>query len=81
MSLTTKEMSDAVARYFAAWSTLDPSAYVACFDMNAVVHDPYGSTPHQGASALRAFFEAIAHAIKEVLIQADSVYVSSKMWP
>jgi steroid Delta-isomerase len=77
MSLSTKQMSDAVARYFSAWSSLDPSAYVACFDVNAVVHDPYGSTPHQGATALRTFFEAIAHAVQEVRIQADSVHASS----
>ena len=70
-------MSDAVDRYFAAWSSLDPSAYVACFDENAVVHDPYGSTPHKGASALREFFGGIAHAIQDVSIQADSVYAAS----
>ena len=69
-------MSDAVDRYFAAWSSLDPSAYVACFDENAVVHDPYGSTPHKGASALRKFFGGIAHAIQDVSIQADSVYAA-----
>ena len=77
MSLSPKQMSDAVGRYFAAWSSLDPSTYVSCFDANAVVHDPYGSTPHQGATALRAFFESIAHAVQKVRIQADSVHVSS----
>jgi steroid delta-isomerase len=70
-------MSDAVDRYFAAWSSLDPSAYVACFDENAVVHDPYGSTPHQGAGALRHFFGTIADAVQEVRIRAQSVYAAS----
>ena len=77
MARTSEEMSDAIDRYFKAWSSLDPSAYVACFDEFAVVHDPYGSTPHQGATALRAFFDAIAHAVQEVRIQAESVYASS----
>ena len=69
-------MRDAIDRYFAAWTSLDPSAYVACFTENAVVHDPYGSTPRQGAPALRDFFGAIAHAVQEVHIQADSMYVA-----
>jgi steroid delta-isomerase len=74
MSLSSQQMRDAVDRYFAAWCSLDPSAYVACFDEHAVVHDPYGSTPHQGSSALRSFFGGIAQAVQEVRIQADSVY-------
>lgn len=69
-------MRDAIDRYFAAWTSLDPSAYVACFSENAVVHDPYGSTPRQGAHALRDFFDGIAHAVQEVRIQADSLYVA-----
>jgi len=77
MSLSSEQMRDAVDRYFAAWTSLDPSAYVACFAENAVVHDPYGSTPRQGADALRDFFGVIAHAVQEVRIQADSVYVAS----
>jgi steroid delta-isomerase len=77
MSLSPEQMSDAIDRYFAAWRSLDSSTYVACFSDNAVVHDPYGSTPHQGASALRAFFDAIAHAVQEVRIHADSVHASS----
>lgn len=77
MPLSPKQISDAINRYFAAWSSLDPSAYVACFDEHAVVHDPYGSTPHKGASALREFFGGIAHAIQDVSIQADSVYAAS----
>ena len=77
MSLSPQQMSDAVDRYFAAWSSLDPSVYVACFVEHAVVHDPYGSTPHQGASALREFFGAIAHTVQEVRIQADAVYAAS----
>jgi len=77
MSLSPERMRDAVDRYFAAWTSLDPSAYVACFADNAVVHDPYGSTPRHGAVALRDFFGAIAHAVQEVRIQADSVYVVS----
>ena len=77
MPLSPKQMSDAVDRYFTAWSSLDPSAYVACFDEKAVVHDPYGSTPHEGASALREFFGVIAHAVHDVRIQADSVYAAS----
>jgi steroid Delta-isomerase len=77
MSLSPEQMSDAIARYFLAWSSLDAAAYVACFDENAVVHDPYGSTPHQGAKALRDFFGTIAHALQEVRIGADSVYAAS----
>ena len=77
MPLSPKQMSDAVDRYFAAWCSLDPSAYVACFDEKAVVHDPYGSTPREGASALREFFGGIAHAVQDVSIQADSVHAAS----
>jgi len=76
MSLSSEQMRDAIDRYFAAWTSLDPSAYVACFTDNAVVHDPYGSTPRQGANALRDFFGGIAHAVQEVRVQADSLYVA-----
>jgi steroid Delta-isomerase len=77
MSLSSDQMYDAIDRYFIAWSSLDPSAYVACFNEHAVVHDPYGSTPHQGAKALRDFFATIANAIQEIRIRADSVYAAS----
>jgi len=77
MSLSPRQMSEAVDRYFAAWASLDPSAYAACFDENAVVHDPYGSTPHEGADALREFFASIANAVHDVSVQADSIYTSN----
>jgi steroid delta-isomerase len=77
MSLAGDAIRDAVNRYFAAWSSLDPVAYIACFSDDAVVHDPYGSTPRQGAKALREFFGGIAAALEEVRLEAEAVHVTA----
>ncbi len=76
MSPSAEVIHDAVDRYFAAWTSLDPAAYTACFSATAAVHDPYGSTPRQGTNALREFFGGIAHALEEVRINAESVHVA-----
>jgi|CXWL01.1.fsa_nt_gi steroid delta-isomerase len=76
MPISPEQMRDAVDRYFAARTNLDPSAYAACFADDATVHDPYGSTPLRGTQALREFFAGIVDALREVRIQADSVYVA-----
>ena len=69
-------MRDVVDRYFAAWNSLDPSAYRACFSEDAVVHDPYGATSLQGAAALLEFFCGIAKALQEVTVAVDDMYVA-----
>ncbi|HEY7531538.1 MAG TPA: nuclear transport factor 2 family protein, partial [Nitrospiraceae bacterium] len=76
MSPSAEDMRDAVDRYFAAWASLDPVAYTACFSDEAVLHDPYGSTPLQGAKALREFFSEIAQALQEVRLEAEAVHVA-----
>ncbi|ALA58837.1 nuclear transport factor 2 family protein [Nitrospira moscoviensis] len=76
MPLSHEHMRDAANRYFAAWTSLDPSAYVAAFAADASVYDPYGSTPHQGAEALRKFFTGIANALQEVRIEADTIHTA-----
>lgn len=76
MSLSADQMRDAVDRYFAAWNSLDVSSYTACFDENAVVHDPYGSPPLHGAKALREFFGGIAKALQEVDIVTEHLYAA-----
>jgi steroid delta-isomerase len=73
---SAREVRDTVDRYFAAWASLDPAAYAACFSDAAVVHDPYGSTPHRGAKALREFFSGIAQALEEARIEAEAVHVA-----
>ena len=69
-------MRDAVDRYFAAWSRLDPAAYTACFCADGILQDPYGSTPHRGAKSLREFFEGVAGALVEARIEAEAVHVA-----
>ena len=76
MPISPEQMRDAVDRYFAAWTNLDPGAYAACFSDDATMHDPYGSTPLRGTQALRELSEEIADALREVRIQADSVHVA-----
>jgi steroid Delta-isomerase len=70
------EIRDAVDRYFSAWNSLDPSAYVACFADDAIVHDPYGSTPYRGAQALQEFFGGIAKALQEVTLEAERIHIA-----
>ena len=77
MSLSREQMRDAVDRYFASWARLDPSAYVACFTEDAIVHDPYGSRPYQGTTALRTFFNEVVQALQEVTIEAEAVHVAA----
>lgn len=74
MPLTSDMIRDAVDRYFAAWRRLDPAAYAACFTEEAVLHDPYGTTPHRGTQGLRAFFTGVAQALSEVRIEPQAVY-------
>ena len=69
-------MRNAVDRYFAAWSRLDPAAYTACFCADGILQDPYGSTPRRGAKSLREFFEGVARALGEVRIEAEAVHVA-----
>ena len=76
MSPSNEVMRDAVGRYFAAWTSLDPAAYAACFREDGMLHDPYGSTPRQGKKSLREFFEGVARALIEVRIEAEAVHVA-----
>jgi len=76
MALSPEQMRNAVERYFASWASLDPAAYVACFTEDAVVHDPYGSTPHQGTTSLRDFFRWVVQALQEVRIEADIMHIA-----
>ncbi|MDH5643254.1 MAG: nuclear transport factor 2 family protein [Gemmatimonadota bacterium] len=76
MPLSPEQMRDAVDRYFASWASLDPSAYVACFTEDAVVHTPYGTQPYHGTSALRRFFGEVALALQEVTIIVDAIHVA-----
>jgi steroid delta-isomerase len=74
MPLSTETMRDVIDRYFSAWCRLDSAAYAACFTAEAVLHDPYGSTPQQGSQGLRIFFTGVANALSEVRIEADTVF-------
>jgi steroid delta-isomerase len=76
MPLSGDQMRDAVDRYFAAWNRLDPAAYQACFTDDAVVQDPYGSSPLRGAKAVRGFFDAIAKALEDVAVSAEEIHVA-----
>lgn len=73
---SAEAMRDAVERYFAAWTRLDPAAYTACFCDDGILHDPYGSTPHRGTKSLREFFNGVTHALEEVRIEGDAVHVA-----
>lgn len=74
--LLTEQMRDAVDRYFTSWTSLDPSAYAACFTEDAIVHNPYGTQPYQGTKALRTFFSEVTLALQEVTIEATAVHVA-----
>src|SRR5262245_28406069 len=76
MPLSREQMRDVVDRYFAAWNSLDSSAYRACFSEDAVVHDPYGATPLRGGAALLEFFLGIAKALQEVTVAVNDMYVA-----
>lgn len=76
MSLSADQMKDAVDRYVAAWNSLDPSSYTACFAEDATVQDPYGSTPIRGKVALREFFNGVAQALQEIILVAEQRYVA-----
>jgi steroid delta-isomerase len=76
MLLSANVIQDAIDRYFAAWTSLDPVAYTACFMPDAVVHDPFGRTPYRGTESLRAFFTDVAHALSEVRIEVEAIYAA-----
>jgi steroid Delta-isomerase len=76
LSLTSEQMRDAVDRYFAARNSLDAAACAACFTDDAIVHDPYGSTPIEGAVAIREFFDGLANVFRDFKVVAESIYPS-----
>ncbi|ULA62388.1 MAG: Ketosteroid isomerase [Nitrospira sp.] len=76
MPLSPDEIRDRVDRYFAAWHALDPTAWTACFDPDAVSHEPYGAAPVQGHTALKALFHSIAGALREVTIHAQETHIA-----
>jgi len=76
MSMTVEEMSDAVDRYFAARNSMDSAASTACFTDDATMQDPYGSTPIEGAVAIREFFDGLEHFFRDFKVVAESIYPS-----
>ncbi len=76
MRISAEQMRDAVDRYFAAWTSLDSSTYAACFANDAIVHDPYGSTPLRGTQALREFFGGVAKALLDVTLEVERIHIA-----
>lgn len=76
MSVTPGEIRDAVDRYFAARNSMDSAASTACFTEDATMHDPYGSTPIEGAGAIRAFFDGLEHFFVDFKVVAEEIYPS-----
>ena len=52
-------MSSVISNYFAALSAMDRQTYLACFDENAEVLDPYGGRPLQGQVGLNKFMDGM----------------------
>ena len=76
MPFSDDQMRDAVDRYFAAWTSLDPSSSAACFAEDAIAHDPYGSPPYQGLQAVRDFFGGVANALQDVTVEAERIHIA-----
>jgi len=72
----TASIHSASSNYFAAVSTLDKAAYLACFSDDAIVHDPYGSRPWQGHEGLGKFFSGMERTWASLTMTPDETYVS-----
>ncbi|GIH67868.1 SgcJ/EcaC family oxidoreductase [Sphaerimonospora thailandensis] len=48
---------EALQGYIDAWNAGDAEAIIALFADDAVIVDPYGTPPHEGRDAIRAFYE------------------------
>ncbi len=63
MSLTTTilkmTMATIFSNYFAALNAIDRQAYLACFDPEAMLLDPYGGRPLQGTDGLHKFMDGL----------------------
>ena len=62
--------------YFAAVSSLDKAAYLACFSEDAIVHDLYGSRPWQGHEGLSKFFGGMERTWTSLIMTPGETYVS-----
>lgn len=52
------EMRAAALKYFSCFATADVDGIMSLFAEDAVVEDPIGAPPQQGAAAIRKFFES-----------------------
>lgn len=72
----TDSIHSASNNYFAAVSSLDRVAYLACFSEEAVVHDPYGGRPWQGHEALAKFFSGMERTWASFTMTPGEAFVS-----
>jgi steroid delta-isomerase len=76
-------MSNAIGDYFRALSDIDREAYLACFDENATILDPYGGRPLTGVDGLNKFMDGVERTWdsfsmtpREMIAVADRVAAS-----
>ena len=72
--MTTKMISTC-RRYFEALSALDREAYLACFSVDAELHDPYGGRPFGGHQGLAKWVAGMEQTWTSFGIQPGEYYI------
>lgn len=64
-----------MGRWDAAWAARDPEALVDVFTEDGTWEDPTLSAPVVGHADLRRFFEAMLHAIPDIEVHQEEIYL------
>ena len=71
----TKRMISAINQYFNSLSNIDLDDFLACFNKDATLNDPYGGKLFVGGEGLNKWFDGFRKTWVEISIEAvDSFY-------
>ena len=73
---TSSPAQRTLTNYFAATRSMDRAAWIACFAADGVSHDPVGTPPHVGHTALARFFDSIVDLAKSIAFHEEEIYFS-----
>lgn len=69
-------MTSTISNYFAALNEMDREAYLACFNLKAILLDPYGRRPLHGTNGLNIFMDDFERTWAHFQIKPGEQYAS-----
>jgi steroid delta-isomerase len=72
----TKRMISATDQYFNALSNINLDDFLACFNKDATLDDPYGGKPFVGGEGLKKWFDGFKRTWNDFSIEAEEAFYS-----